>query len=399
MTRSPAPPPLDSLAITGSVAATCVGRGRAAHVAAMQAGRTGLAPCDFPNVAIPCAIGRVGGIEDATFPPGLCAYDNRATRLALAALGADGFAGRIEAALGRWGSARVGLVIGTSTSGVERLESVYRAWSGEGPLDPGYSLRHHNDHHAVAAFLAEHLGIAGVAYTISTACSSSAKALIDGAQLIRLGLCDAVLTGGVDSLCMTSLYGFEGLELVSRAPCRPFDAERDGLSIGEGAGFLLIEREGDGARLLGYGETSDAVSMSTPPPDGAGAAAAMREALARAGLAPGDVDFIKLHGTATQINDRAEGAAVAAVFPAPPPAASLKGMIGHTLGAAGALEAALCLDAMAAGIVPGTPGLQTPDPAIAITARDHATPGRIERALCNAFGFGGSNCTLLLGRA
>lgn len=399
MTRTAHLPPLDELAITARVAVSCIGHGRDAHVEAMSSGRSGLTPCDFPGAAIPCWIGQVSGIEQGAFPRGLAAYENRATRIALAGLEADGFAARVAAAIARWGSDRVGIVIGTSTSGVEKLEQVYRRWSGDGPLDPAYSLRHHNDHHAVTAFLAEHLGIAGVGYTVSTACSSAAKALIDGAQLVRLGLCDAVLTGGVDSLCLTSLYGFEGLELLSRAPCRPFDVRREGLSIGEGAGFLLIEREGDGPRLLGYGETSDAVSMSTPPPDGAGAQAAMREALARGGLAAAEIGFVKLHGTGTRTNDAAEAAAVAAVFPHVPPAASLKGMIGHTLGAAGAVEAVLCLDAMEAGVVPGTVGLDQPDATLAIAPGARPSTGEIRRAICNAFGFGGSNSALLFGLA
>jgi 3-oxoacyl-[acyl-carrier-protein] synthase-1 len=257
-------------------------------------------------------------------------------------------------------------------------------------------MRHHSDHHAVTACLIEHLDIAGPSYTVSTACSSSAKAVVDATQLIRLGLCDAVLAGGVDSLCMTSLYGFEALELVSRRPCRPFDAERDGLSIGEGAGFLLLERDAEGPHLLGYGETSDAVSMSTPPPDGAGAAAAMRAALASAGVCPGRVGFLKLHGTATPANDSAESAAAAAVLPAAP-AASFKGLIGHTLGAAGAVEAVMCLDAMEAGILPGSAGLAAPDPALPGLIQARAVPAEYDVALCNAFGFGGSNCALVLG--
>ncbi|MBK0400875.1 beta-ketoacyl-ACP synthase [Limibaculum sp. M0105] len=390
-------PPLEQLAITGRVAVTCVGRGREAHVDAMSSGRSGLTACDFPGVDFPCWIGRVGGIEDELFPGRMAAYENRATRLAVSALETEGFSCRVAAAISRWGSRRVGLVIGTSTSGVEKLENVYRNWSGNGPLDPAYSLRHHNDHHAVTSFLAEYLGIEGIGYTVSTACSSAAKALIDGAQLIRLGLCDAVLTGGVDSLCLTSLFGFEALELVSREPCRPFDARRDGLSIGEGAGFILLEREGDGPRLLGYGETSDAVSMSTPPPEGEGAQAAMREALGRASLDPEEIEFVKLHGTATKSNDLAESAAVASIFPFGPPSASLKGMIGHTLGAAGAVEAVLCLDAMESGIVPGTVGLSAPDPALALVPRIQSASGEIRRAVCNAFGFGGSNSSLVLG--
>jgi len=385
--------------ITARSAVTCAGRGTVEHVSAMRAGRSGLVPCDFPNIDFPCLIGRVTGVEDAPFPQALSAFDNRAARLAAAAIDTDGLAEGVANAIARWGRRRVGLIVGTSTSGVERLEQVYRAWSGKGPLDPDYSLRHHSDHHSVTAFLAEYLGLEGVSYTVSTACSSSAKALIDGAQLIRLGICDAVLAGGIDSLCMTSLYGFEALELVSRSACRPFDVGRDGLSIGEGAGFLLLERGGDGPRLLGYGETSDAVSMSTPPPDGAGSAAAIEAALANAGVRPEAVGFIKLHGTATPANDAAEGAAVASVFPAIPPSASFKGMIGHTLGAAGGIETVLCLDAMENDLIPGTVGLKTPDPTIPIAPRTTASGGEIQIAMCNAFGFGGSNTTIVVGRA
>ena len=389
--------PVAEIAITARAAVTCVGRGREAHTEAMRAMRSGLAPCDMAGIDVPCFIGRVDGVDAFANPGPLDAWDNRASRLALMALGTDGLSGVVEAAISRWGARRVGLVLGTSTSGIERLERAYRSRVGDGPIDAGYSMRHHSDHHAVTACLIEHLGVTGPSYTVSTACSSSAKAVVDAAQLIRLGLCDAVLAGGVDSLCMTSVYGFEALELVSRRPCRPFDAGRDGLSVGEGAGFLLLERDGDGPHMLGYGETSDAVSMSTPPPDGAGAAAAMRAALDCAGMAPERVGFLKLHGTATPANDSAETAAAAAVFLEPVPAASFKGLIGHTLGAAGAVEAVMCLDAMDAGFVPGSAGLRTPDPALPASIQARTTTARYDVALCNAFGFGGSNCTLVLG--
>jgi len=384
--------------LTSRVALSCLGRGHAAHVAALREGRSGLTPCDFPNARLSCFIGRVQGIEDDPFPAQHVAYDNRAMRLAVAALAADGFEDRVRAACGRWGRRRVGLVLGTSTSGLDQLELAYLARSESGRIAEDYSFRYHNDYHAVASFLIEYLAFEGPGYTVSTACSSSAKAIVDGVQLIRLGLCDAVLAGGVDSLCLTSLYGFDALELVSREPCRPGDRDRDGLSIGEGAGFVLIERDGEGPHLAGYGETSDAVNMSTPPPDGAGAAAAMRLALARAGLAPGEVGFVKLHGTATPANDSSEGAAVATVFGASVPAASLKGMVGHTLGAAGALEAVLCLDAMEAGILPANVGLRAADPEIAIRPIEHARTAAARHVVSNAFGFGGSNCSLVLSR-
>lgn len=375
---------------------SAVGHGRADHLDAMRRGRSGLTPCDFPNVEVECFIGRVAGLEDADFPEDLAHYDNRANRLSLAALSADGFGDAVLAARDRWGAARVGTVIGTSTSGVERLETVYRAIGGEGMLAQDYSIQHNNDHHAAAAFLIEYLGLRGPGYTISTACSSSAKAFVDADQMIRAGLADAVLVGGVDSLCMTSIYGFESLELVSRGPCRPFDAARDGLSIGEAAGFALLERGADGPMLSGYGESSDATSMSTPPPDGAGAAAAMRLALTRAGISAADVDFLKLHGTATPINDRAESAAVATVFGGGRPAASFKGMIGHTLGAAGAIEAVLSLYAMSEGLLPGSIGFADRADDVGCDIQGTAVPTELTHVLNNAFGFGGSNCSLIL---
>ena len=386
---------LDRIAITGLSVVTCLGRGRTEHSLAMADGRSGLTRCDFPNVDISCFIGRVDGIEDDRFPAEHGAFENRAARLAVAALKADGFDERLAEAVGRWGADRVGIVLGTATSGVERLEQVYRARGEAEPLAAEYSLRHHSDHHAITSFLIEYFGLGGPGYTISTACSSSAKAIVDGAQLIRMGICDAVLTGGVDSLCMTSLYGFDALELVSQSPCRPCDAARDGVSIGEGAGFVLLERDRAGARLSGYGETSDAVNMSTPPADGAGAADAMRRALRCAGLAPDQIEFIKLHGTATPSNDAAESAAVAQIFGPSVPAASLKGLVGHTLGAAGAVEAVMGLYAMDAGILPGAAGLETKDPEIIIQVQKRAKPKAYSHMLSNAFGFGGSNSALI----
>jgi len=389
----------DRVAITSRAAVTCLGRGRDAHLAALSEGRPGLTRCDFPNTDVPCFIGRVRGIEDDAFPTLLAEYDNRANRLALAALEAEGFAHYVRKACDRWGKGRVGCVFGTSTSGIECLERAYLERTEPRRIAATYSMRHHNDYHAVASFLLEYLGLEGPGYTVSTACSSSAKAIVDGVQLVRAGLCDAVVAGGADSLCLTSLYGFDALELVSRRPCRPYDAARDGLSIGEGAGFILIERDSQGPRLSGYGETSDAVNMSTPPADGAGAVAAMRIALDRAELEAGEVDFVKLHGTATPANDAAEGAAVAAVLGRSVPAASLKGMIGHTLGAAGAVEAVMCLDAMDGGILPASAGLETPDPAIDINLIRHCVAAEPRHILSNAFGFGGNNCCLVLSRA
>jgi len=386
------------IAFTARTAASCLGRGREAHLTALRDGRSGLAPCDFPGVDFPCFIGRVAGIEDDPFPANLAEFDNRASRLALAALRVDGFEDAVVRARERFGPRRIGVILGTSTSGVERSERAYRDRPGRTGSLGDYSVRHHNDHQAVAAFVQEHLGLDGISYTVSTACSSSAKAILDGVQMIEAGFCDAVVAGGADSLCLTSLYGFEALELVSREPSRPCDAGRDGLSIGEGAAFVLIERDAptDVPRLAGYGESSDGVHMSTPPKDGAGAALAMAAALDRAGLAPEAIDFVNLHGTATPTNDIAESIAVAGVVGTSVPVASFKGAVGHTLGAAGGLEAVLCLYAMEAGIAPANAGLQRLDPAIRCRVLAATEPSPMRHVMTNAFGFGGSNCTLIL---
>lgn len=385
--------------ITGYTLVTCLGHGRADHRDAIVDGRSGLTPSAMLGLPFACHVGRVPGIEDLSFPSDASHYDNRANRLAFAALEADGFVARVGGARDRWGAARCGVVVGTSTSGIEKLESVYRARDDGAPLPNDYLMQHHDNHHAVASFLQEHLRLAGPSYTISTACSSSAKALVDAVQLIDAGFCDAVLAGGVDSLCLTSLNGFEALQLISRTPCRPCDATRDGLSIGEGAAFLLVERDAQaGARLSGYGESSDGLSMSTPPEDGAGAAAAMRAALDRAGLAAEQVGYVNLHGTATRSNDAAECAAVTAVFGPAAPASSVKGAIGHTLGAAGAVEAVICLIAQEEGVLPGNVGLTTLDPRISCDVDPLPRSCDLSHVVSNAFGFGGSNCVLVLSK-
>lgn len=387
------------IGISHSTLASCLGRGRADHVAALRHGTSGLRDDHHLDLPFGCFLGEVRDLDTLSFPQELGAYDNRANRLALAALHSDGFYQAALAVLDKWGSERCGIVIGTSTAGVEMLEQVYRARAVDAPMPASYSMRHHDSQQAVAAFLQDYLAFQGPSYSISTACSSSAKALVDAYQLIEADLCDAVLVGGVDSLCLTSLNGFESLELVSRSPCKPCDSARDGLSIGEAAAFMMVERDSAGSiRLSGFGESSDGTNMSTPPEDGAGAAAAIRQALARAGLSGGDIDYVNLHGTATIVNDAAEAQAVRSAIRANVPASSLKGAIGHTLGAAGAAEAVLCLYALEDGIIPGNPGLEHLDPKALenVTAQSRKAP--LKHVVSNSFGFGGSNCALVLSR-
>jgi len=235
--------------------------------------------------------------------------------------------------------------------------------------------------------------------TVSTACSSSAKVFAVAARAISAGVCDAAVVGGADSVAMSTLHGFNALSLLSRAPCRPFDADRDGISIGEAAAFALLDPSADSdVALEGCGESSDGYHMSTPDPEGAGAAAAMREALASAHLCADEIGYVNLHGTASRANDAAEDLAVQAVLGDRVPAGSTKGFTGHALGAAGIVEAAICLIALTDGFLPGTLNCRTVDAQIRsriLLDPVAATPAHV---MTNSVGFGGSNCTLVLGR-
>ena len=393
------PSRIPPVAITARTATSALGRGRAAHATALQAGRSGLRPNDFTRVPLACAIGRVDGLEAAPLPAGLADHDCRNNRLAWLGLGADGFLDAVRAAIGRHGAARVALAVGTSTSSIGATEEAYRCLD-DGRVAAGWRNPLLHTPHSLGLFLAAALGTRGPCTTMATACSSSAKVFAQGERLLRLGLADAVVLAGVDTLCDSVLFGFNALELVAPDACRPFDATRRGISIGEAAGFALLERDGDAAapRLVGHGESSDAHHMSSPHPEGLGARLALADALARAGLAPSDVDYVNLHGTATRHNDAVEAAMIADVFDATTRASGTKGWTGHTLGAAGILEAVLTLEAMAMDLVPGTLGSHAPDAACGPQIAFANEPRAIRVALSNSFGFGGNNCTLAFAR-
>jgi 3-oxoacyl-[acyl-carrier-protein] synthase-1 len=233
--------------------------------------------------------------------------------------------------------------------------------------------------------------------TIS-ACSSSAKAFCFAERFIRLGLADAAVVGGVDSLCHTTLYGFSALQLVAPDICRPFDTARRGITIGEAAGFALLERGAGALQLMGYGETSDAHHMSAPHPDGDGARRAMLDALARAHLSAQEIDYVNLHGTATPANDLAEGRAVHDIFGTAAPCSSTKGITGHTLGAAGITEAAISLLSLEQEFMPGSPTTREVDPETQCTIALRGEARKLSRVMSNSFGFGGSNCALVFGK-
>jgi 3-oxoacyl-[acyl-carrier-protein] synthase-1 len=294
--------------------------------------------------------------------------------------------------------------LGTSTSGILSTEIAFRHLdpvTGGLPPDFNYSGTHNS--FSVVDFVRHFFQLEGPAVTVCTACSSSAKVFGTAQRLIGSGVIDAALVGGVDSLCMTTLYGFHSLQLTSPRPCRPFDAARDGLSIGEAAAFTLLERcapDGDPAsiRLLGVGESSDAYHMSSPHPEGAGARSAMQAALTAASLSAADIDYINLHGTGTPSNDSAEDHAVTALFGVKTPCSSTKGATGHTLGAAGALEAAICAWTLQSGLIPAGVNTQTQDPQLKLNYLTANRQTRVRCVLSNSFGFGGANCSVLLGR-
>jgi len=397
---------MSPLHLSHFTASSCLGHGLDAMQTMLLQQKSGLRPCHFETVNdLATYIGETPNVDAAALPATLAAHNCRNNRLAWLGLQQDGFSAAVEAAIARHGRRRVGVFLGTSTAGILQTELAYRRRdpvSGALPDDFIYATTHNT--YSVAGFVREYFQLEGPAMVVSTACSSSAKVFGSAARMIEAGLIDAAVVGGVDSLCLTTLYGFNSLELLAPEPCRPFDVERQGLSIGEAAAFVLLERPADdlaadAVLLLGVGESSDAHHMSSPHPDGLGARMAMAAALQSAGLQASDIDYINLHGTATPGNDAAEGKAVAALFGDRTPGSSTKGATGHTLGAAGGLEAIICAIALQRGFLPGGCNTRQLDPAIPIrylTANADIAPRRV---LSNSFGFGGTNCSLVLGRA
>ena len=395
------------IAVTRYTATSALGRGRDAHLAALRSGRGGLRPNDFGpssnGAPLPTWIGRVDGLEDAPLPDALSEWECRNNRLAWLALGQDGMQAALAALRDRHGAGRIAIVVGTSTSSIGETEAAYARVDADGRFPPDMRRPKIHTPHSLGNFLQAATGLQGPVVTVATACSSSAKVFAQAARLIEADIVDAALVGGVDTLCGSVLYGFNALGLVSAEPCMPFDVRRDGLSLGEAGGFALLERAADAGdaalQLRGYGESSDAHHMSAPHPDGLGAQLAMRDALARAGLAAADVGYLNLHGTSTPANDSVEAKAVDALFPAGLHASSTKGWTGHALGAAGILESVIAMLALQHGLLPGTLNSDRPDPACGPQIRFVAQEKPIRYAMNNSFGFGGNNCSLLFGRA
>lgn len=305
----------------------------------------------------------------------------------------------VEAAIQAHGAHRIGVVLGTSTSGVSESEAAMAALARDGALPPDFHVAQ-QELGSPAQTLSRLLGLGGPSYVVSTACSSGAKALASGARLIRAGLCDAVVVGGVDTLCGMTVAGFHALDSVDPALCRPMSASRAGINIGEGAALFVLSRSRSPVRLAGYGESSDAHHISAPEPTGRGALAAMGEALRRAGLSPADIGYLNLHGTATPQNDAMESRAVASLFGLALPCSSTKPLTGHALGAAGAIEAAIAwLTVAGDGQLPvhHFDGQRDPDlPTIHLVSPGERLPQAPRHVMSNSFAFGGNNASLVL---
>ena len=393
------------LLLQAFTATSCIGKGAAATLQTLLEQRSGLSACDFETVDIDTHIGEVAGVDDTRLPEDLRKFECRNNRLAEMALQQDGFYEAVQRSAERWGRRRMGVFLGTSTAGILQTELAYRQRDPvSGALPPSFDYGSTHNSFSVSDYVRQRCRLQGPAVAVSCACPSSAKVFGSARRMIEAGLIDAAVVGGVDSLCLTTLYGFHSLQLSSAQPCRPFDVARDGISIGEAAAFALLERvpeqpEADAVLLLGIGESSDAYHMSAPHPEGLGARRAMQAALAGAALEPGDIDYINLHGTGTPSNDRSESQAVTSVFGPTTPCSSTKGATGHTLGAAGALEAVISALCIRHGLMPG--GVHTAKIDPMLTAHylkdNRRTP--VGRVLSNSFGFGGTNCSLIFGRA
>ena len=391
------------LVLTHFTAASAIGCGQQETLDSLLAQQTGLAPCRFETVRLETYIGEVNGVDAEQIA--LPGFNCRNNRLAQLGLKQDGFATALEDMARRWGRHRVGVFLGTSTAGILETELAYRRRDpATGALPDDFHYRGSHNSFSVADFVRQSFNLEGPAAVVSSACSSSAKVFGSARRMMAAGLIDAALVGGVDSLCLTTLYGFHSLQLVSRQPCRPFDPARDGISIGEAAAFALLERAPDSldpnaVLFLGIGESSDAYHMSSPHPEGRGAQAAMLQALSTAGLQPTDIDYINVHGTGTPSNDDAEAHAVAAVLGGEVPCSSTKGATGHALGAAGALEAVICALALQHGVMPAGLNTTAVDSSLGVRYLLENRRQQIARVMSNSFGFGGSNCSLILGRA
>lgn len=363
---------------------------------------SGLRLNDLPGSTLNTWIGRVPAIDDID----LGEWQSRNNALAYLGLQQGTLLANLARLKGRFTAQRLGVIMGSSTSSIDRTETAYTDLDDSGLLKPVYQQAKVHNPHAPSLFVAHQTGITGPAMTINTACSSSAKVFASAARWLECGVVDAVLVGGVDTLCLSVLHGFDSLQLVSENPCRPFDAQRDGINLGEAAGYAILQRAQDladvptdtGIKLVGYGESSDAHHMSHPHPEGLGAKLAMQDALQRSCLTATDIDYINLHGTSSLANDAIEGALISDLFTHNTQCSSTKGWMGHTLGAAGITEALIAADTLQTGLIPGSMNLDVLDDDIDFAIQADNLQRDVQHVMSNSFGFGGNNCCLVFSK-
>jgi len=360
---------------------------------------SGLRPNDFPRSPLTTWIGRIPEVDDID----LGGWQSRNN--ALAALGLE--QGTIKATLNslikRFSASRLGVVMGSSTSSIDRTETAYTQLNEDGRLMPEFRQPLVHNPHAPSLFVAYYTGVKGPALTINTACSSSAKVFATAARWLNSGIVDAVLVGGVDTLCLSVLHGFDSLQLVSTEQCKPFDQHRDGINLGEASGYAILMRPEEAdtdldVTLAGYGESSDAYHMSHPHPEGLGARLSMQQALDMSGLPSSAIGYINLHGTSSRANDLIEGQLVGKMFPKTTRCSSTKAWMGHTLGAAGITEGLIAVEALRSGLMPGSMNLDELDHDLDLTISADNIQSELSHVMSNSFGFGGNNCSLLFSK-
>jgi 3-oxoacyl-[acyl-carrier-protein] synthase-1 len=390
--------------ITAYSACNGLGQTTAEVLDGLFAGRRGLTPAE-PWLGVSTWVGAVPGELpklDTSLDPALEGYDSRQARITQ--LVTVPILPAVERAKQRWGAGRVGLILGTSTAGIAESEQAWVYHRDHGELPAGYAIERQHALYATVEVVRRLTGVRGPGYVVSTACSSSGKVFASARRLLAAGIVDAVLVGGVDSLCQMTVRGFASLEVLSPEPCRPFSSERRGINIGEGAALLLLERrapgvEGTGVELLGVGESSDAHHMTAPHPEGLGARVAMQRALDGAGVHADEVDHINVHGTGTTKNDETESKAIRQLFDdlGRVSVVATKGYTGHMLGAAGATEAVFVAASIERGELPASVGVTPLDPALEVQVELERRPRATRRVLSNSLAFGGSNVSVLLG--
>ncbi|WP_231893493.1 beta-ketoacyl-ACP synthase [Bathymodiolus septemdierum thioautotrophic gill symbiont] len=388
---------IDALQITASTLVNALGVGKGTTLEAMFNSSSGLRNVHYPGMNFNTFLGLVNSVNNVELEDPLTKFSCRNNRLAKLALDTNDFRNEVDMAIERYGKDRIGVFLGTSTSGIAETENAYIGRNEETGKLLNIDMLYTDNTSSIQRYVCRSLGLTGVGMVISTACSSSAKVFASAYRHIQAGFCDAAVVGGVDSMCLTTLYGFNALQLVSEGICRPWDKNRQGINIGEAAGFVLLEKSSGNnhIRLTGYGESNDAYHISSPHPKGAGGKMAMESALMAAGINATDINYVNLHGTATPSNDQSESIGLSTVFNSEILCSSTKGMTGHTLGAAGINEAIICILALENSIIPANINLDTVDENLPVQVLTKSVKKSLNHIMSNSFGFGGSNCSLI----